>query len=264
MVIVIIIPVMKIISWNVNGLRSAYKSGALDWFEKTNFEILCLQEIKAQSLQLQQLPLQPLKFLNYHAYFNSAGKKGYSGVAVYTKKKPLSVEYKLGLEKFDKEGRILKLEYPNFILINLYLPHGGRRKENLNYKLEVYNFLLKYLTKIKKQNLVLIGDFNVAHKDIDLARPKQNRNNIMFTPEERRQIDKLVKLGFTDTFRKFHKEGGYYTWWVYRANARQRNLGWRIDYAFTSKSLTSKLKNAFILSGVKGSDHCPIGLEIKV
>jgi exodeoxyribonuclease-3 len=255
---------MKIISWNVNGLRSTYKSGALDWLEKTNFEILCLQETKAQLLQLQQLPLQPVKFLNYYAYFNSAGKKGYSGVAIYAKKKPLSIEYKLGMERFDKEGRILKLKYPNFTLINFYLPHGGRQKENLDYKLEVYDFLLKYLAKIKKQNLVLIGDFNVAHKNIDLTRPEQNKNNIMFTPEEREQIDKTIKLGFTDTFRKFHKKGGYYTWWVYHANARQRNLGWRIDYAFTSKSLTPKLKNAFILSEVKGSDHCPIGVDLKL
>lgn len=251
---------MKVISWNINGLRTAYKKGFLDWLDKTQADIVCLQETKAQP---SQLPFYLIKPGNYFSYFHSALKRGYNGVAVYTKKKPSSVRRKLRMRRFDQEGRMLQLRYPHFTLINLYLPHGGREKENLDYKLEVYAKLFGYLEKLKNQKILLIGDFNIAHKEIDLARPEQNRNNIMFTSKERKQIDKLIKLGFIDTFRKFHKKGGNYTWWVYHANARQRNLGWRIDYAFTSKMLTPELKNAFILPEVKGSDHCPIGVEVK-
>ena len=251
---------MKIISWNINGIRAIYKKNFLDWFIATNADIVCLQEIKAQK---EQIPSDLLELKNYFFYFNPAIKKGYAGMAVYTKQKPLKVEYKLGLNRFDQEGRILQLEYPSFILINVYLPHGGRQKENLDYKLKVYDYLLEYLQKSKDRNIILIGDFNIAHQDIDLARPRQNQNNIMFTPEERQQIDKIINLGFLDSFREFHKEGSHYTWWPYMAKARQRNLGWRIDYIFISKELTKNLKDAFILSEVMGSDHCPIGIEIK-
>jgi len=250
---------MKIISWNINGIRAIYKKNFLDWFIATNADIVCLQEIKAQK---EQIPSDLLELKNYFFYFNPAIKKGYAGMAVYTKQKPLKVEYKLGLNRFDQEGRILQLEYPSFILINVYLPHGGRQKENLDYKLKVYDYLLEYLQKSKDRNIILIGDFNIAHQDIDLARPRQNQNNIMFTPEERQQIDKIINLGFLDSFREFHKEGSHYTWWPYMAKARQRNLGWRIDYIFISKELTKNLKDAFILSEVMGSDHCPIGIEI--
>ena len=250
---------MKIISWNVNGLRSIYKKGFLDWLGESGADIVCLQEVRAHQDQLTPDLVKPE---NYKVCFNPAIKKGYAGTAVYTKKKPLIIEKEMGIKRFDQEGRMLKLKYPEFTLINLYLPHGGRQKENLDYKLEVYQYLLNYLEKIKNENLILLGDFNIAHKEIDLARPKENKNNIMFTPEERKQIDKIIDLGFTDTFRKFHKEEGYYTWWPYFANARERNLGWRIDYAFVTKTLTSKLKEAFILHKVMGSDHCPIGIEI--
>jgi len=250
---------MKILSWNVNGLRAIYKKGFWEWFEKIKADIICLQETKIQD---EQLSFDLVKLKNYSSFFNSASKKGYSGVGVFSKKRPLSVKRKLGLKRFDNEGRFLELQYPEFTLINLYLPHGGRQKENLAYKLKVYQFLFKYLQKMNKQKLILIGDFNIAHQEIDLARPKQNKNNIMFTPKEREQIDRLIDLGFTDSFRKFYKEGGHYTWWPYLANARQRNLGWRIDYAFVSKRLTPNLKKSFILSQVKGSDHCPIGIEI--
>jgi len=250
---------MKIISWNVNGIRAVYKRGFLKWLTKSRADIVCLQEIKAQA---EQIPADLLKPKNYSACFNFAAKKGYSGVAVYTKQKPISVEYKLGLKRFDQEGRILKLKYPKFTLINLYLPHGGRQKENLNYKLECYKVLLKYLKRIKSKNIILIGDFNIAHQEIDLARPRDNKNNIMFTPAERKQIDKLINLGFTDTFRKFNQKTGNYTWWPYFNNCRQRNLGWRIDYAFISNKLTPKLKKSFILNKVTGSDHCPIGISV--
>lgn len=249
---------MKIISWNVNGIRATHRKNP-KWFKKINADIVCLQEIKAQ---LAQIPNGLIRPKNYYSYFNFAQKKGYSGVAIYTKKKPLTVEDKLGLKRFDTEGRILKLGFPGFVLINIYLPHGGRQKENLKYKLEVYRRLLNHLRKIKNQKIILIGDFNIAHKEIDLARPKGNKNNIMFTSEERKQIGKLIDLGFTDTFRKFRKNGGNYTWWPHAFNARQRNLGWRIDYCFVSKSLISRIRSGFILKKITGSDHCPTGLEI--
>lgn len=250
---------MKIISWNVNGLRAVYKRNFLGWLLNSNADIVCLQEIKVEEAKI---PSNLVNSKEYKTYFNPADKKGYAGVAVFTRKEPLRIEKKLGIGRFDGEGRILRFEYPDFILINLYLPHGGRQKENLGYKLEVYAYLLNYLNSIKNKKVVLIGDFNIAHQEIDLARPKQNQKNIMFTAEERAQIDKIIETGFTDTFRMFYKESGHYTWWPYFGNLRQRNLGWRIDYAFTSKPLTPKLKDAFILSEVIGSDHCPIGIEL--
>ena len=250
---------MKIISWNVNGIRSAHKKGFSKWFNKINADIVCLQEIKAQDGQIpEDLALSE----KYNLYINHAVKKGYSGVAVFTKQKPLKIKNKLGLKRFDSEGRILKLTYPKFIFIAIYIPHGGRKKENLKYKLEVYKKLFKYLSTIKNKKIIIVGDFNIAHEEIDLARPKNNKNNIMFTPNERKQIDLLQKAGFTDSFRRFHKEGGNYTWWPYMANARERNIGWRIDYIFISKSLNKKINGAFILSNIKGSDHCPIGVDL--
>jgi len=251
---------MKIISWNVNGIRAVYKRGFLKWLNKSQADIVCLQEIKAQK---DQLPDDLINLKNYHLYINQAQKKGYSGVAVYSKKKPKKVEYILGLKRFDTEGRILKLYFPKFTLINLYLPHGGRQKENLSYKLECYRVLLKYLKRNKDKNLIIIGDFNIAHKEIDLARPGDNKDNIMFTLTEREQIDKFINLGFTDTFRKFNQKPGNYTWWPYYMDCRERNIGWRIDYAFTSKKLTPKLKKAFILNKVTGSDHCPVGVRVQ-
>lgn len=251
---------MKIVSWNVNGLRAVFKKGFLNWFKKANADIVCLQEIKLQEGQIPESLINPD---GYFSYFSYAQKKGYSGVAVYTKEKPKAVEKKLGFEKFDSEGRILKLEFKNFVLINFYMPHGGRAKENLDYKFKAYQHSFDYLKKNKGKPLILAGDFNIAHEEIDLARPKDNQKNIMFTPEERKQIDKLVDLGFSDTFRKFHKdEAGQYTWWPYFSLARDRNLGWRIDYVWTSKDIMSKLKDAFILPQVWGSDHCPVGIEI--
>jgi len=223
---------MKILSWNVNGIRAVYKKGFLEWFNKTRADIICLQEIKAQK---EQIPDDLINLKNYHFYSNYAVKKGYSGVAVYTKAKPEKVEYRLGLKRFDQEGRILKLTYHKFTLINLYLPHGGRGKENLDYKLESYKYLLNYLKRNKDKNIISVGDFNIAHQEIDLARPKNNHNNIMFTLEERKQIDKIIEFGFIDTFRKFNQKSDNYTWWPYFANCKGRNIGWRIDYIFVSK-----------------------------
>ena len=185
-----------------------------------------------------------------------------SASAVYSRQKPLSGEEKVGFKEFDDEGRLLKLDYPQFSLINLYLPHGGRQKEKLAYKLAVYDYLLNYLQKLKEKKVILTGDFNIAHEEIDLARPKENKNNIMFTPGERARINRLVGNGFIDSFRKFYpQKKDAYTWWPYYANARARNLGWRIDYVFITQKLAVKLKNAFILSQIKGSDHCPVGVE---
>ncbi|MCL4404964.1 exodeoxyribonuclease III [Patescibacteria group bacterium] len=250
---------MKIISWNVNGLRAVYRDGFIDWVKKTEADVICLQEIK---LQEGQVPTEVADLRGYNAYFSYAQKKGYSGLAVFTKEKPLRVENRSGFGRFDNEGRMLRLYYPGFTLINVYIPHGGRGKENLPYKLEAYKHLLQYLAKVKDEKAVVVGDFNVAHEDVDLARPNQNKNNIMFTPPEREQLDKIADLGFVDSFRKLHREGGNYTWWPYFANARARNLGWRIDYAFVSRKLSPRLKKAFILKDTKGSDHCPVGIEV--
>ena len=250
---------MKIISWNVNGLRAVFNKGFSKLFKEINADIVCLQEIKLQESQLTKQLISPNNFLSYSSF---ADKKGYSGVGVYTKEKPLKIENQLGLGKFDQEGRMLKLKYPDFTLVNFYIPHGGRQKENLSYKLEVYELLLNFLSKIKNQNVIVIGDFNIAHQEIDLARPKDNQKNIMFTPEERRKLDEIIELGFIDSFRIFNKKGGNYTWWPYFVDARERNLGWRIDYIFVSKPLWNKLKGAFILKDVYGSDHCPVGIEL--
>lgn len=249
---------MKLITWNVNGIRSVYKKGFLELAEKIGADIVCLQEIKADE---SKIPEDLVKMDGYFAYFNSAEKKGYAGTAVFTKIKPNKIIRKIGFERFDSEGRFLRLDFDDFILLNIYLPHGGRQKENLGYKLEAYDCLLKYLKRLKNKNVILAGDFNIAHSEIDLERPKSNKNNIMFTLEERAQLDRLEDLGFIDSFRKFNQEGGNYTWWPYMANARERNLGWRIDYVFVSASLRPKLKNAFILSDIFGSDHCPAGIN---
>ena len=246
---------MKIVSLNVNGLRAVYKKGFLGWLAKSDADIVCLQEVKANE---DQLPFDLTTLTGYHTYFNSARKKGYSGVGVYSRKEPLSVKRELGLERFDSEGRLLRLEYENFTLLNLYLPHGGHGKENLNYKLSVYDHLFNHLNDFKEKDVLLAGDFNIAHKEIDLAHPQQNKDNIMFTKEEREKLDNLISLGFIDSFRKFNQEGGNYTWWRYGHNARERNLGWRIDYIFASKSLENKLQSANIYPKVALSDHCPV------
>jgi len=250
---------MKLISWNVNGLRAVARKGFQLWLRKSGADIICLQETKAHPSQLPKELLQPV---GYYSYFNSAQKKGYSGVAVYTKKKPRKIETRLGLERFDEEGRMLQLTFSDFILINLYLPQGGRDKHNLGYKLATYSFLLRHLKKIREKKVIVVGDFNIAHEEIDLARPQANENNIMFTKEERKQITDLISLGFIDTFRSLHPQTKAYSWWPYLYHSRERNIGWRIDYVFISSSLRKKLKSSFILTKVTGSDHCPVGIEL--
>lgn len=220
---------------------------------------MCVQEVKAQA---SSVPQDLFSGSRYSFIANYAMRPGYSGVGVYAKKKPEKIGTKLGHARFDDEGRMVRLDYPDITFIGLYLPNGSRDKRDMGYKLELYGQLFEYLKKIKGKNIVLAGDFNVAHEEIDLARPKENKNNTMFTPEERKQIDILESLGFVDSFRKLHGEGGNYSWWPYFANARERNLGWRIDYVFISKNIAPRLENAFILPSVMGSDHCPVGIEI--
>jgi len=248
---------MKILSWNVCGFRSICKKGS--FFELKNYkpDIICLQEIKSEK------PSVPLDFLlsGYRSYTNPAR---FHGTMILTKLKPVRIIKQIGHHKLDSEGRFLRIDFSSFILINVYLPHGGRFKEKIDYKLEAYDLLLDYLEKIKGENIVLAGDFNVAHKPVDLARPKENINHTMFTSEEREKLDRLIKLGFVDTFRKFCKSSGYYTWWSRAYNAKELNIGWRIDYIFVSKNLEDKLENAFILREIEGSDHCPVGIEISL
>lgn len=249
---------MKISSWNVNGIRSALKTTFLDWVRSSNSDIICLQEIKADA---SELPEELTAIEGYHSYFNSASsKKGYSGVAIYTKIKPLSVETKLGIPRFDDEGRCLKLTFKDFTLFNFYIPNGGRMKENMAYKFDVYKNLFQLLKLYVDQETILVGDFNIAHQEIDLFYPKQNKNNTMFTPEERKQLDTLISLGYVDSFRKLYPEKKSYTWWPYMRDLREKDIGWRIDYIFVSKSLENKLQDAFSEREVLGSDHGPFSV----
>ena len=252
---------MKIISWNVNGLRSVYYNNYFSQIKKVKPDIICLQEIKAD---VDQLPKRLVKMKRYYSYFNSASRKGYGGVAIYTNRKPSKVNCKIGFKRFDREGRFLELSYPDFILINLYFPHGGRDKSDLAYKLKSFDHFTKYLKTKAGKKIILVGDFNIAHKEIDLARPKQSQNNIMFTPEERNKIDRIIKIGFLDSFRFLSKKGKQYTWWPYFAKARERNLGWRIDYIFISNDLTESLKKSDILKEMMGSDHCPLTIRMRL
>jgi exodeoxyribonuclease-3 len=254
---------MRIISWNVNGLRANVKKGGFDWFINESPDIYCIQETKSRPDQLEHGVLNPQ---GYHSYFDhSKLRQGYSGVAVYSKIKPNKIEYGLGKEELDQEGRFLALFFDDFLLINTYIPNGGGGPERLKYKLEYYDYFLKYIEKHRKSglNIIFCGDINTAHAEIDLARPKENIGKKGFTDEEREGIDNIIKAGFVDTFRIFNKENGNYTWWSHFANARSRNVGWRIDYIFLSKRIAKKIKTAKILPEVMGSDHCPILIDLK-
>jgi exodeoxyribonuclease-3 len=252
---------MKIISWNVNGIRAAYKKGIYDWINKENPDILCLQEIKAMQ---NQIPDELRDIPGYYLYINSAIKKGYSGVATFTKKKPNEITTKFDIEKFDSEGRIMITEFPSYTLFNIYFPNGKKNEERLKYKLDFYDTFLSYSDNLKKngRNIIVCGDFNTAHKEIDLARPKQNEKNSGFLPIERQWIDKFIRHGYVDTFRQFNNNPNHYSWWDQKTRSRERNIGWRIDYFFINFELLPKLSNAFILSDIMGSDHCPIGIII--
>lgn len=252
---------ISIASWNVNGLRAAYRKGILDFVKAYGFDIICLQEIKAKK---EQLPAPLLNLPGYQPYFFSAQRPGYSGVAAYTRLKPQTAGNGFGIERFDREGRVQWLDYGAFLLFNTYMPNGGRDQKRLDYKLDFYNRFLSYLKALLQEGkkIILTGDINTAHKPIDLARPKQNEKNTGFLPQERQWIDRLLSCGFTDTFRIFQPEGGHYTWWDYKTRARERNVGWRIDYFFCTRNLEPNIKQSYILPQVTGSDHCPLALTL--
>ncbi len=252
---------MKLLCWNVNGIRAVQKKGFLEWLGKESPDILCLQETKANPDELDSGLREPG---GYHAYWSRPEKKGYGGVATYSKPKPLSVQYDFA-SQFDVEGRVIITEYPEFTLFNVYFPNGKQSEERLQYKLKFYDVFLDYADslKAKSKKLVICGDLNTAHKEIDIARPKENERLSGFLPIERAWLDKLVSHGYVDTFRHLHKEPNQYTWWDYKTKARERNVGWRIDYFFVSDNLLPSLADAFIQSKVTGSDHCPIGITLR-
>jgi exodeoxyribonuclease-3 len=252
---------VKIMCWNVNGIRAASRKGFLEWLHRESPDILCVQEVKAQPEQLGKDLRDPG---NYHSYWNWAEKKGYGGVATFSKVNPTQVQYGFGINGFDEEGRVIIAEYPNFILFNIYFPNGKLNKERLQYKMYFYDTFLDLVEPLYKEDkrLIVCGDFNTAHHEIDLARPKENEKVSGFLPMERAWIDKFVENGFVDTFRQFNKEPGQYTWWDLKTRARERNVGWRIDYIFVSTNLVGSVSKAFIMPDVTGSDHCPIGIEL--
>jgi len=260
---------MELISWNVNGIRAWYKKDVLGEILKQNPDILCLQETKAHP---DQLPPELLNITGYNVYFDhSKTKKGYSGVAVYTKEKPDLIKYGMGIEKLDQEGRLLELHFKNFagkkdvVLFNIYFPNGGGGPERLSYKLEFYDHFLSHIEKLRKagKSIIFCGDINTAHNEIDIARPKENEKNTGFLRIERDWMDAVVNKGYIDTFRHLHPHAIQYSWWDMKTAARERNVGWRIDYFFTSPDLAQKIKSTKILDTIFGSDHCPITLELK-
>jgi len=249
---------MKIISWNVNGIRSVLGKGLPEYLESVEADVICLQETKARPEQVLH------HFEGYHVFWNSALKPGYSGTAILSRKKPLSVSNGIGRPEHDKEGRVITAEFEDFHLVNVYTPNSKRELTRLDYRTKEWTpaFNEHVLELQKSKPVIFCGDLNVAHKDIDLARPKENMRNAGFTIEEREAFDQTLHAGFIDTFRHFEPSTGHYTWWSYQNGARERNIGWRIDYFFISESLTPHLKNAWIHPHITGSDHCPVGLEI--
>jgi len=250
---------LRFISWNVNGIRALEKKGFKDILQDLDADIVGIQETKAQPDQLSE----ELKNISgFTSYWHSAEKKGYSGVAIYTRLTPLAVHEGLGVEEFDREGRVLTLEFDSYYLINIYFPNSGDKLKRLDFKLRFNDTLLVFAQKLgKNKDVILCGDFNVAHKEIDLKNPKQNVKNAGFTPEERAWMDSFISAGFSDTFRIYNKEPNQYSWWSYRFNARAKNVGWRIDYFCVNQSANKKVKDASILQEVIGSDHCPVQLE---
>lgn len=249
---------MKLISWNVNGLRACVQKGFLDFFQDIDADIFCIQESKLQAGQID------LDLEGYHQYWNYAEKKGYSGTAVFTKEKPVSVRYGIGMEEHDREGRVITLEFEDFYLVTVYTPNSQNELARLPYRMQWEDDFLKYLKQLEESKPVIFcGDLNVAHKEIDLKNPKTNRKNAGFTDEEREKFTQIVSSGFLDSYRHFYPdEEGVYSWWSYRFKAREKNAGWRIDYFCVSESLKDKLLDAKIHTQVFGSDHCPVELDI--
>ena len=249
---------MKLVSWNVNGIRAVLTKGFEDFFKNVNADIFCIQETKCQEGQVE------LEFEGYQSFWNSAEKKGYSGTAIFTKIKPLAVKFGIGIEEHDKEGRVITLEFKDFYMVNIYTPNSKRELERLDYRQIWEDEIRKYLLKLNKTKpVIMCGDLNVAHKEIDLKNPKTNTHNAGFTLEERNKMTELLNSGFIDTFRYLYPDKtDCYTWWSYMRKAREKNVGWRIDYFIVSDSIKDKIKEANIYQEIMGSDHCPIGLEI--
>ena len=253
---------MKIFSWNVNGVRAIEKKGFLDWIDNEDPDIICIQETKAK---VEQLGSSLVEDHGYHTYWHSAERPGYSGVATFSKVEPLFVQNGLGIDRFDREGRVLISEHENFLLYNIYFPNGQKDEIRLNYKLDFYDELLPIINEQVESgsNVIVTGDWNTAHFPIDLARPKENIKTSGFMPIEREKIDQYVDSGWIDTFRHFNTDPERYTWWTYRFGARQRNVGWRIDYFFVNQSFISNIEDAEIHENIMGSDHCPVSITIK-
>ena len=252
---------IRLVSWNVNGIRAAAKKGFLDWFKATSADIVCLQETKASP---EQLDVSLTQVDGYHSFFSSSTvKKGYSGVVIYTRHKPKTIVTGMGLPQYDDEGRIVATEFDDFTLFNVYFPNGKASKERLQYKLDFYEAFQSHVQSLigKGKGVIVCGDVNTAHKEIDLARPKENVKVSGFMPEERAWMDRFFEAGFVDTFRLFNQEPGHYTWWDVMTRARERNVGWRIDYFFVSQNIADRVKGAGVHPDVMGSDHCPVSLE---
>ncbi len=249
---------MKLISWNVNGIRACLNKGFSDFFKEVNADIFCLQETKCQPEQIN------LEFEGYTSYWNSAERKGYSGTAIFTKKQPVNVTYGIGIEEHDKEGRIITLEFEDFYLVTNYTPNAKRELERLDYRMIWEDEIRKYLLELnKKKPVIMCGDLNVAHEEIDLKNPKTNKGNAGFTNEERGKMTELLNAGFIDSYRYLYPEKIEYSWWSYMGHAREKNVGWRIDYFIVSNDFRENIKEATIYTEILGSDHCPVGLEIK-
>ena len=253
---------VHLLSWNVNGIRAVANKGFLTWMEKAQPDILGLQEIKAKK---DQVPEEIKSFDNYHTYWNPAERPGYSGTALLTKIKPKKVTFGFGEPQFDCEGRVIEADFGDFVFFNIYFPNGGDGNKRVPYKLEFYDHLLKHCQELRKRGkrVVIAGDYNTAHTEIDLKNPKANEKNTGFLPEERAWIDRYIEAGYIDTFREFCKEPHQYSYWSMRTAARKRNAGWRLDYHFICEELRKNLKDAYILKDVMGSDHCPVGVELR-
>ena len=254
---------IKLVSWNVNGIRAVSKKDEFwQWFDSTDADIINFQEVRATQ---KQIPKQLAENDTYHKSYNEAEKKGYSGVGTYSKTEPLSVTKGLGIDELDSEGRVLKIEYPDFILYNIYFPNSGKDGVRLDFKVEFCNALLKQLVELKKEgkNIVITGDYNIAHNPIDVYNPKNCEGKSGYLPEERAWLDELEEAGFVDTFRIFDEGENNFTWWSYRTRARERNAGWRLDYFYVNEEIKDNVRSAEILADVYGSDHCPVTLELE-
>ncbi len=252
---------MRLASWNVNGVRAAYRKGLAEWLMKADYDVLALQETKASP---GQIPAAIADAKGYHTYFSAPERPGYSGVGLLTKTKPKSVDYSFGNPRFDQEGRVIAADYGAFTLFNVYFPNGGASEERLRYKLDFYDSFLEHMEALRSggRSLIVCGDVNTAHTELDIARPKENERHSGFMPVERAWLDKLLSKGYVDTFRLFTKGGGHYTWWDMKTRARERDVGWRLDYFLATRDLAPKIRKAGILKDVQGSDHCPVTLEL--